>query len=70
MFHRRGRGTNGESEKALADAQEHLATVQNRGQEVTEVSTGLRKIRERNHFAEQLHLLISGHEMKGGRHAS
>lgn len=71
MWLKKSRGhKNGESTKALKDAEVHLKEVQLRGPEVTEVSSKLRMIRERNHFAEQLHIIISGGNMEGGNHAA
>lgn len=47
-----------ESIEALKEAQQHLVAIQKRGREVTDVSNAIRKIRERNHFAEQLEAII------------
>lgn len=57
----RRRETNGgESKKALEDATENLRRVQARHPEVSEVAQASKRIRERNHFAEQLTDLIWG----------
>lgn len=50
----------GPSEKALVDATQNLRNVQARTPEVREVAQALRGFRERNHFAEQLHDMMTG----------
>lgn len=47
-----------EAEAALEDAKAKLQEVQNRGEEVTALSSAIRQIRQRNHFAETLEALI------------
>lgn len=47
-----------DSEKALADAKRNLKRVQKRNEEVSEVADALKKIRERNHFAEELEAIV------------
>ena len=54
----RSKGKDGESEKALREAQKNLRQVQRRGKEVTRVADALRELRERNHFAEQMEEII------------
>lgn len=48
------------SGKALEDARENLRRVEDRHDEVREVATALRAIREKNHFAEQLMIIMGG----------
>jgi len=57
-FRRRSSDRSVEAEEALVEAQKNLDEVKRRGPEVTEVAQALRKMRERNHFAEQLEELI------------
>lgn len=57
-FRRRTEEPNTDAEDALKDAQKNLREVKRRGEKVTEVAENLRRIRERNHFAEQLEELI------------
>lgn len=54
----------GASKRALEDATKNLRHVQARTPEVREVVTALRGFRERNHFAEQLHELMTGKHRK------
>jgi hypothetical protein len=49
-----------ESRQALLDATKSLREVKDRDTEVHEVSTTLKAIRERNHFAEQLRTIMQG----------
>lgn len=59
------RNKNGkESQQAILDATKALREVADRDKEVRETSGALRLIRERNHFAEQLKVI-----MEGGHHA-
>jgi hypothetical protein len=57
-FRRRSEEPTTDSELALKNAQKNLREVKQRGKEVTEIAEALREIRERNHFAEQLELII------------
>jgi hypothetical protein len=50
------------SNEALAEATEQLRIVKARTPEVKAVSTALRAMRERNHFAETLQVIIEGHK--------
>lgn len=47
------------SVEAIHQATEKLAQVQARDAEVKEVSQGLRVLREKNHFAEQLEVIMT-----------
>jgi len=47
-----------EAQKALESAQASVKEAEERGQEVTAVAEALKRIRERNHFAEQLEEII------------
>lgn len=49
-----------EAEKAIANAQKKLKEVQGRNDEVHKVSGALRTLRERNHFAEHLRIIMQG----------
>ena len=49
-----------EAEVALAKATESLTRVRDRDGEVEEVVKSLRLIRERNHFAERLQIVMGG----------
>lgn len=53
------------SRVALKDAVMNLRKVQARHSEVQEVSTALREMRERNHFAESLMTLMGGTHNEG-----
>lgn len=55
--------TEDKSTAALHDAQENLERIMERHTEVREVSTSLRWMRERNHFAETLQIIIEGGEL-------
>jgi len=48
------------SQQAVLDATQSLERVQSRESEVRAVSKALKDIRERNHFAEQLQILMGG----------
>lgn len=58
----RRRKTDHESVKALQDATENLRQTKARSPEVTEVARALRLMRERNHFAETLQVIMEGHK--------
>ena len=59
------RKTNGESaSKALEEANENIAKAQARNPEVYELAGSLRRLRERNHFAEQIYLIMT-HDTRG-----
>lgn len=49
-----------ESQQAILDATKSLRDVRSRDPEVHAVSRTLREIRERNHFAEQLQIIMKG----------
>ena len=49
-----------ESYAALVDAKKSLRQTRSRAREVTEVSTALRLLRERNHFIEKLGIIMEG----------
>lgn len=49
-----------ESLKALAAAKKSLRKTKARSKEVSEVSTALRTLRERNHFIEKLGFIMEG----------
>lgn len=57
-FRRRDRQKMKDSQQALLDASESLHQVEARSKEVREISGALRNIRERNHFAEQLRVIM------------
>lgn len=57
LFRRRKQATH-DAQKALDEAREKLKEVRQRGQEVSAISSALREIRERNHFAEQMEEII------------
>lgn len=48
------------SEAALGEARVELDRIKGRHVEVTQVTTALRDLRERNHFAEQLMVIMGG----------
>lgn len=49
-----------ESERALAEAHENLKRTQARSPDVTAVTKALQELREKNHFAEQLQIVMGG----------
>jgi hypothetical protein len=49
-----------ESQKAILAATQNLRQTRERGPEVSRVAQTLQDIRERNHFAEQLHSILGG----------
>ena len=49
-----------EAYAALIDAKKSLRRTKSRAREVTEVSTALRLLRERNHFIEKLGIIMEG----------
>ena len=49
-----------EAQKALREANESIELVKARGPEITELSRSFRRIRERNHFAERLAIIMKG----------
>lgn len=59
LFRRRKQATQ-DAQKALDEAREKLKEVRERGKEVSAISSALREIRERNHFAEQMEEIIAG----------
>jgi len=61
----RRRRTNGESEAAVKNAEQHVREIEARGPEVHDLVADLREIREKNHFAEQLYALMQ-HRRIGG----
>lgn len=66
MWTRRTTKKNGDSQAAINAAKESLEGVLSRSEEVAEVAHSLKRARERNHFSEQLYLIITGEE-KGRR---
>lgn len=50
-----------ESTQALVNARENLRQAQARRPEVEEIAGALRIMRERNHFAETLQVIMEGH---------
>jgi hypothetical protein len=54
-----GRRTNGESSKALEEALSNVDKAEARNPEVYEVAGSLRRLRERNHFAEQIYIIMT-----------
>jgi len=50
------------AQAALDDANANLKRTQERSPEVHEVSKALRIMRERNHFAEQLRVIMEGNQ--------
>lgn len=59
FLRRRSSESGEEAKKALAEAQEALREVRERGEAVTTIATDAKNIRERNHFAEQIEELIT-----------
>lgn len=55
---------NGDSKKALEDSKEQLRKVASRDREVNLVANSLKAARQRNHFADQLELMIVGHNRR------
>lgn len=49
-----------EAAKALADARKSLRETKARNSEVQAVASSLRLMRERNHFAEKLSIIMAG----------
>jgi hypothetical protein len=58
FLRRRASRSGDEAKKALEEAEKALRTVQERGDLVTEIAQDAIRIRERNHFAEQLEELV------------
>jgi hypothetical protein len=58
FLRRRESRSGDEAKKALEEAEKALRTVQERGDLVTEIAQDAIRIRERNHFAEQLEELV------------
>jgi len=57
-FLRRNKSEKNDAAKAVEEAQKNLEETKETGKEVSEVANALRRIRERNHFAEQLEAVI------------
>jgi hypothetical protein len=57
-FRKRNRKELVESERAILDATKQLHEVNSRENEIHQVSGALRTIRQRNHFAEQLRMIM------------
>lgn len=49
-----------QSQQAILDATQSLREVTERNDEIHQISGALRSIRERNHFAEQLQVILKG----------
>jgi hypothetical protein len=60
MWFKKHRETVDKSKEALAESIEKLQQTEMRTAAVSEVSTALRSLRERNHFAEQLESIMGG----------
>lgn len=56
----RRRKADHESVKALREAEDNLRKTKARSPEVREVASALRLMRERNHFAETLQVIMEG----------
>lgn len=65
MFRRRSNAGKENSTKALDEAQASLLRVKERHDEVVRVSTALRELRERNHFADKLIVIMGGRNAAG-----
>jgi hypothetical protein len=59
-FRRRDKRSNEESRKAILESTQKLREVRERDPEVHAVAQTLKSIRERNHFAEQLRIIMEG----------
>lgn len=59
-FRKQDRTAMKESQQAILDANAKWREAQERDPEVREVSGALKKIRERNHFADQLRTIMQG----------
>lgn len=57
---KRNRTPDPESTHAIVEADEHLREVAAREEEVQQVTTAFREMRMRNHFAEQLGMIMVG----------
>ena len=57
---RRKAEPNGDSLRALVEAQEAQVEIKSRREDVKEVSNAFRKIRRKNGFSDQLHTIIVG----------
>lgn len=58
IFPKRDKKKLKDSQQAILDATKSLREVRSRDDEVHQVSGALRNIRERNHFAEQLQVIM------------
>jgi hypothetical protein len=58
FFPRRDKQKAKDSQQAILDATKSLREVRERDDEVHQISGALRTIRERNHFAEQLQVIM------------
>jgi len=58
FLHRQRNKSGDEAKEALEEAEKKLDEVKSRGEEVTNISASLKRIRERNHFSETLEELI------------
>lgn len=57
-FRRRRSDAIDKADEALADSLKSLRATKDRGPEVTTIAQGLKDLRERNHFAENLEEII------------
>jgi len=57
----RRKSNNGGSQEALQKAEDAVRTAERRNIEVYEVSGTLRRLRQKNHFAEDIYLVMRGH---------
>lgn len=67
MIFRRKSKEPGEAEMAVENANKSLRVIKARTKEVDDLSKDLRFFRERNHFSEQLTIIITGHVGGGYR---
>lgn len=66
FLRRQGNKSGDEAREALENAEKKLDEVKSRGEEVTDISKSLKRLRERNHFSEKLEELIL--QTKRGSH--
>lgn len=51
------------AKEVVSETSKHLEATQQRTLEVRQVTTAMRVIRERNHFAERLEIIMGGHRL-------
>lgn len=59
-YPRRKKNEGEDAKRALEDAHANLRRIKARSPEVSTVATNLRVLRERNHFVEQLQVIMEG----------